>query len=202
MEKQNIFSGKKAGVLTVFMIGVVCAIVVVSSSLNSGVLDDDKSWHVIYEYTPLTPLGAEGSPTGGGILEIFFINSSSSAATDYATNTSSTLEDWCTAAGLGWENADDFSCELAHSVNFDVVVRVRGNASQCKRDTTWFSTDLKVEWTCADLGVGADTAMTGLVTMNNSDFTYLYMNFYDAGPFTLSKDETNTITSIKFSAYY
>jgi len=140
-----------------------------------------------------------------GILAIYIINHTASPDEAYNENVSYTLQDWCNASDLGYCNADDSDVELAYDTSFDIVVRVRGEADHCKRDTTWWDSDLKVEITSADLSISADTGATGVVSHNVSGSTFLYMNFYEdnsGSGFTLSKDETNEITSIKFSAYY
>jgi hypothetical protein len=160
-----------------------------------------KSWHVIWESNLVSAAEANPGAGAGGILEIYFYPHDADPATTYTENTTATLE----AASLGWANADNFNTELEHSTLFDVVVRVRGNETMCDRGGNWFPADLKVEWTSADLSIGADTAMTGVITLNNTALPYLYMNFYDnngAAGFTLAKDGSATISSIKFSAYY
>ena len=161
----------------------------------------EPSWHIVFEGN-LAQAG-EGDPgTGaGGILEIFFYPHTATPGTTYAENNSATLE----AASLGWANADDFNVELPHSTAFDPVVRVRGNKTQCWRVDKFYDSDLRVRWTCTDLGVSSDTVMTGVVTYNNTSADFLWMNFYHQGSgsgFTLSKDQTASIQSIKFEAYY
>jgi hypothetical protein len=165
-------------------------------------VNDGKTWHVLFEGNLASAAEADPGAGAGGILEIYLINHTDAVTTQ---NTTATIEGWCDAAGLGYASADDFNTELAHSVAFDVCVRVRGNATQCKRGAIWHGGDLKVEWTCSGLSVGADTAMVGAITYNNTGASYLWMNFEDdnsnAG-FTLPKDASYDITSIKFSAYY
>lgn len=206
MEEKKIVNKKKAGVRAGLVIALVMGMMFVYTTLPVPQIKmDERGWHVVWEGN--LAQAAEGNPGSGagGILEIFFINHTASPATCYDTNSSSDMEAWCTAAHLGYTSADDFNTELAHSVAFDVVVRVRGNHTQCYRTDKFYHTDLKVEWTCAGLSIGADTAMTGVVSYNNSGGTYLYMNFYSNGGgsgFTLSKDQSIAITSIKFSAYY
>ncbi|MDH7506267.1 MAG: hypothetical protein QHH15_00565 [Candidatus Thermoplasmatota archaeon] len=200
MKKESRSVVKKAGVVTFLVIGFICGISIVAM-LDTSLKPPLKTWHVVSEFKPGFPLGDEANPVGGGILEIFFHPHSSTPGTTYAVNDSSVLE----SASYAWANADNFNLEIPHTVTFDVVVRVRGNRTQCWRNNMWWDSDLKVEWTCADFGVSTDTLMTGVVTANNTGYSYLYMNWYDnnnGAGFSLSKDEIVNIQSIKFSAYY
>ena len=161
-------------------------------------------------WTPNNPLYAEANPGAGasGILEVFFINHS--AANDYKdVNNSATLETWCTANGLGFANADDTEVDLAHSTSFDVVVRVRGNATHCKHDAVWFDSDLNVTITWSDEGYTDEqpdgNTTNGVAAFNTSGFDFLYVNFYwdnDGSGYTLTKGDTSEIASIEFAAYY
>lgn len=199
---------KKAGIRIGLVVALVMGMSFAYIALPMPKLIQDEyteSWHIVWE-GPLTAL-AEANPGEGvgGILEVFITNHSATPDTTYLQNTSATIEGWCTAAGFGYATADATNIDTAHSTAFDVVVRVRGNETMCDRDGDWFDADLKVEWTCADLSVGADTAMTGVVTLNNTGLNYLYMNFYDdnsGSGYTIGKGDTVEITSIKFSAYY
>lgn len=197
----KITNKKKAGFRAGFIIALVIGMTFAYLTLPTPKLDT-KSWHIVWEGNMAQADEANPGAGAGGILEIFFINHTDAVTTQ---NTSATIEGWCDAAGLGYVSADDFNTELAHSVAFDVCVRVRGNETMCDRGGNWFPADLKVEWTSADLGIGADTAMVGVVSYNNTAANYLWMNFEDdnadAG-FTLPKDASYDITSIKLSAYY
>lgn len=202
MEKK--YKGKtKAGILLMFIIGIICTMTIVA---NMGFQEvEPKSWHVIYEWTPLTPLGAENSTLGagaGGILEIFFYPHAADPATTYSNNNSATLE----SGSLAWSSEDDFNKEIVHTTKWDFVCRVRGNNTQCWRTDKWWDTDLKVEWTASGGGVSAGplNLTTGYVTANSTGNSFLWMNFVDnnghAG-YAVNKDGTCTVSSIKFSYY-
>jgi len=184
------------------IIGVMFCLIWMGAGPYPQLRDDGKSWHIIWEGSFGQAAEAELTSGAGGILEIFFVNHSGSALTE---NTSATIEGWCDDNGLGYASADDFNVELAHSTLFDVGIKVRGNKTQCWRSDKFYDTDLRVRWTSADLSVGADTAMTGVILDNSTDNTYLWMMFYDdnsGSGFSLSKDASVDITSIKFEAYY
>ncbi|MBE3095396.1 MAG: hypothetical protein IMZ52_10230 [Actinobacteria bacterium] len=204
MKEKKSHSFLKAGAfMTCLVIGVVSGFIF--SNVNNVVIQTpvyQKSWHLI-------PLASEANPGAGigGILEVYFINYT--AGITPTSNTTATLESYSATRGWqGWNNTDNFRQRMNTST-FYVVVRVRGNASMCKR-TVWQDTDLRVRWTCADLSIGADTVMERVITKNTSTDTFIWINFYDdnsnAG-FALTKantwpDNPITISSIKLEAYY
>jgi hypothetical protein len=205
MTPKNLGILKGSILFSAFVVSFVCA-VVVTSNMQTAVIQPketyQKSWH-------LEAVAGEGNPGAGagGILEIFFINYT--AGKTPTSNSSTVLESYSKNIGWqGWNNTDNFRQRVNLST-FYIVVRVRGNATQCNRTTFWQDTDLRVLWTCADLGIGADTVMERVVTQNGTG-SYLWVNFYDdnsnAG-FHLDKSNTwpdnpVNITSIKFEAYY
>lgn len=196
---------KAGGLLTCLVVGVVCAMMIVTN-ISSPIIETQvpqKSWHLI-------PLAGEANPGAGkgGILEIFFINYT--AGTVPWVNASATMEGWAATIGWnGWNNTDNFRQRVNLST-FYIVVKVRGNATQCKRGAAFYDSDLRVRWTCADLSIGADTVMERVVKFNQSGSPFMYINFYDdnsnAG-FVLDKantwpDNPVDITSIKLEAFY
>jgi len=196
----------KAGV----QLGLVLLIAGVLIWANIGMTPETKEETMSWKPIQLYIIGQEADPGSGnsGILGVYFINHS--VANDYKdVNSSDTLESWCNASGLGYANADNQEIDLAHSTAFDIVVRVRGNSTVCKRDSTWWDTDLNVTITWSD-GSLSDAQPDGQTTsatadFNTSSYTYLYVNFYwdnsDSG-FTISKGDTSEIASIEFAAYY
>lgn len=223
--------------VSILVIGMVFGFVAIysnvlytSTNLNSGIMDGtildeiidplellkpqeeyQKSYKVVWE-GDLAALAAEGDPGAGatGFLSVYFHPHQADNMTSYMENSSSNLETNCTNADLGFANADDTEVDLKHSTEFDVLFRVRGNATNCKVGAVWFDSNIKIQWTCADLSVGADTELLvstsdGRWTANNTDYTYLYLNYWDdnAGAgFTITQDQTIEITSIKLLAYY
>jgi len=202
---------RKAGYKVGLVLGIFFMLVWASVGPYPHVVptDDGKSWHVIWKGS--LAQAAEATPAAGasGILEIFIINHT--ADHFYAEeNTSATLEGHCTANGLGFVNADNQELDIAHTTDFDIVVRVRGNATNCQRGAAWFDTDLNVTLTYSD-GSESDAQPDGRTTFpnaafNTSSYTYLYVNFYwdDSGGsgYSISKGATSEIESIEFAAYY
>ena len=202
-------AGFRLGLISVLVIGMLVGI---SSEVYNFGLEQDPdtgSWHVIWEGSLADAAEADPGAGNSGFLSVYFHPHQADIG-GYLENSSSNLETNCTDAGLGFANADDTEVDLAHSTEFDCVFRVRGSAANCKVGDTWYDTNLKVQWTCAGLSVGADTELTlgageAKTTANNSDYTYLYMNFFDTNSgsgFTITQDQTIEITSIKLLAYY
>jgi hypothetical protein len=203
------YGNKKAGVKlgTVLGIFTIVCLLIFTAPQPKVEYKKDRSWHVIWEGNFAEAAEADPGAGNSGILNIYFINLTSPPEATFETNASATMEGWCTANGLGYANADDFNVELAHSVNFMVGIKVRANRTHAYRDTMFYHTDVRVRWTSADLGVGADTVMSVAIndnlTLASNDF--IWLTFYDdnsGSGYSLSKDETNQITSIKLEAYF
>jgi len=196
----------KARVLKpILLVGIITGIIWASAGPYPKLLQDEgKSWHVLWEGSFVEAAEADPGAGNSGILEVFIYPHDGDPGTTYAENNSATLE----AASYGWANADDSEIDIPHSTEFDIVIRVRGNATHCKRDTDWHHTDLKVEISSdANLNpqISGLTEMTGVVSRNDSGDPYLWMNFYinNAGSgYTIAKSATAEIDNIKFSAYY
>jgi len=126
-------------------------------------------------------------------------------------NDSSILETWATDNGLGYTDSDDFNIEIEHSVDFDIVVRIRGNRTMCDNPAgAHVDANLRVNISsagAANLDIDALTAMTAVITQNDSACEYIWMNFnlkvdQAAGKLNIDRDQTADITAIVFSAYY
>ena len=199
---KTFFSGKlKAGIISSVLVGVICGLVVMAN-VDLNPVSEVRGWQMIDDWKWL----GEGDPGAGasGILEVFFINhSATNAYTNF--NTSTTLEGWCTAAGLGYAEADDFNLEISYNVVFDIVVKVRVNKTHCWNGTAFIDAYVRMNITSTDLGISADSAMEKAVLYNNTGQDYIWLMFYydfsDSGT-SISRDETADITSIKLEAYY
>ena len=169
-----------------------------------------RSWHVIWEGTLSDLVRAEASPAVGasGIIEVFFPNATVTPNATYSINTSSVIESWCTSARLGYTSSNGSVLDIAHSTPFIVLVRVRGNTSDCGDGAEFRAEWLRVNVTsCALLGM-TDHWTFGVVTRNVSTDPFIWMNFYINGSyvtgsdFTLTKDTSCTLSVIRFEAYY
>ena len=227
---------KAGGSKPIFKVGLVIMIVIgfvygiagnnimlqTSVDLTSDIIEeiiepDDgytKSWKTVWEGS-LSALAAENATISvaginqSGILSVYFHPHQTDIG-GYLENSSDNLETNCTDAGLGFANEDAIEIDLAHSTTFDTVVRIQGNNTNCKVGGVWYDTNVKVQWTCAGLGVAGDTELTlgageAKTTANDTTNTYLYMNFFDdnsGSGFTISQDQTIEITSIKLLMYF
>ena len=210
-ESKNKHFGKKAGISWGIVSGIIIATLLLYNTMPVPVMvptDDGKSCHIVFEGNLVQAAEANPGAGVGGILEVFFVNKSVNPTTDYARNDSSIFETWATAAYLGYASADDFNLEIAHSVDFTILIRVRGNETMCDNASGNFKdTYLRVNITSANLNINALTAMTPVITYNDTARPFILMNFYldqDAGAANLNiaRDETAQITAIVFSAYY
>jgi len=201
-------SSKKAGIVhsTVkagAVIGIFVSLIWAGTGFIPKPVVDEQGWHIVWEGN--FAQAAEANPGAGasGILEIFFVNHSASNVTE---NTSATVEGWCDDNNLGYASADDFDVEIAHSVTFDIAIKVRANQTNAYRTDKFFDSDVRVRMTSSDLGISADTVLTGHVLQNDSSDSFIWMMFEtkgsDTNGFSLTKDESNDITSIKFECYY
>jgi hypothetical protein len=171
-------------------------------------VNDEKGWHIIFDGN--LAQAAENNPGAGasGILQLFFPNHSADPGNAYDENTSATIEGWCTANMPGktpYSSSDDFNLELDHTTTFDFIIKVRVNKTHAWNGTAFIDAWVRVNWTSADLGIGADTGMTGVILTNDSSDNYIWMMFYDTNGgsgFSLSKDQSADITSIKLEVYY
>ena len=205
---------KKAGVSLGIISGLVITMMLVYSLSTTTTLeivptDDGKSWHIIFEGNLAQAAEADPGAGAGGILGVYFVNHS--AAYTYTANDSSTFETWATAAGLGYANADDFNLEIDHSTDFNIVVRIRGNRTMCDNPAAaHVDANLRVNLSsagAANLDIDALTAMTPVITQNDSGCEFIWMNFnlkvdQAAGKLSIDRDQTADITAIVFSAYY
>lgn len=170
----------------------------------------ERSWHVIWEGALSDLVRSEASPTVGssGILEVFFPNATTTPNLSYSINTSSVIESWCLSARLGYTSSNGSTLDIAHSTPFNVLVRVRGNASDCGDGAVYRAEWLRVNITsCASLGM-TDQWTFGVITRNVSTDPFIWMNFYINGSyvggtdFMLTKDTSCTLSIIRFEAYY
>jgi len=208
MEKEKPkYKQVRYGIVVALVIGMMVSYM----TLPHPVLEQDedtKSWHIVWQGSLAQAAEADPGNESSWILSIY-LHPHQTDIGGYLENSSSNLETNCTDAGLGYANADDTEVDIAHSTSFDIVVRVRGEADHCKVGGVWFDTNLRVTVDGTNLG-GTDEVLTldageAKTTANNSDYTFLYMNFFHtkAGAgFTISQDQTIEVGEIFFEAYY
>jgi len=196
----------RKGVRYGLVIAIVFSVLFVVALNPQITIQKDQEGYATIKFNFPVVLGAEADPGLGksGILSVYFINYTA-AQSPPTTNDSADLEAWAANVGyVGYNNTTPFQQKLKHSTTFAILVRVRGNATNCKRGANWQDTDLNVTWRCDDFTVADGTSMTGYVSYNNSGDEYLYMNYWDTNSgagYSLNKDQSVTIDNIKFDAF-
>lgn len=192
---------KKMTFGTLLLVGIICSMLVATQ-----VLMPFAGWHTIAS-------AADGNPGTGasGVLEIFIYTHQAVPATAYAANLSS-VSPLCYAS----RNTLNGSCtgNVPYATTFDIVVKCRYNATHAYNTTgsVWMLTWVKALITCANLGVGADTALTSVTTncvQIGKNATYMWVNYWiadsDAGAgagFTITHGQVVNVTSFKMQAYF
>ena len=215
-------SAIRSGLIVAIIISMLTWALIVPYTPTIELNDDgtpSMSWHTIWK-GDMTALAEYALGAGtSGILEVFFANNTAFPNNTYSINNSATIEGWCTTWKLGYTSADDFYTELAHTVSFDIVVRVRANKTVCANATDDYGVfngaRLRVNITSASLSLGTLTPLIRVETYNDTTpliDPYMYCNFWInwtggtytpvATGFQIAPDSTNTITEIRFEAYY
>lgn len=180
------------------VVGMLIAMQVVPNAVN-------RNWGTVS--------AADGNPGAGasGVLEIFIYAHQAVPATAYAANLSSASPS-CYAS----RNTLNGACtgNVPYATAFDIVVKCRYNVTHAYNTTgsVWEITWVKALITCANLAVGADTALTSVTTncvQIGSNATYLWVNYWiadaNAGAgagFTITHGQVVNVTSFKMQAYY
>ena len=191
---------KKASII----FGFVVAFLLVMSNIQLQ-LNNEGSWKIVWDGNLVS--AAENDPGSGasGFLEFFIINHSATPATAYNENDSAVLEGWCTAANLGYASADNFNIEVAHSVTFDIVVRVRFNKTNCWDGAKFIGSRTRVNITCSGDLVISDVTGTNVESYNNTGQNFIWINVYwDNGGagYSINADDTFDVSEISIEAKY
>jgi hypothetical protein len=214
--------GLRAGLIVSIVVGLLMWSFIVPYAPTIDQIKDtnqevEKSWHTVWE-GDLAALASEYALAAdtSGITEIFFHNNTAFPNNTYSTNNTYALEADCNASHLGFASADDFYTELAHSTYFDIAVRIRANKTICANATDEYGVfngaRLRVNITSASLSLGTLTPLIRVETYNNTAGAYMYCNYWInwtggtytpvATGFQIAADSSNTITEIRFEAYY
>ena len=199
-------SRKKAGVSVGTIIAIFAiAFILIFSMPSPRLVNEDGSWQIIWSGNLVS--AAENNPGAGatGFLEFFVINHTASPDTVYAQNTSTTLETWCDAVNLGYASADEFNIEIAHSVTFDLLCKVRFNKTHAWNGTAFIDSDTRVNITCTGDVTIADETGTNVVGHNDSGLDYIWINVYwdnSGSGYSINKDDTFDVTEISIEAKF
>ncbi len=135
---------------------------------------------------------ADPGAGASGLLEVLIVNHTNHPS--YSSNVTS-----ADSAVYGWGNADGFSVEIPWGETFDIVVQARGNDSYTSLDYA----NMRVNITSSDLGISTDAAMSEYEVASNSNYIWgQYVIDNGGSGYTISRDETASISSIKLQCYY
>lgn len=156
--------------------------------------------------TLLLDLGEYAAAAGAtSWLEIYAYPHTETANTTFAENTSATLE----SASLAYADTDGWSDDLVANTEFDIVVRVRYNATHA-----WNSTLGDWDWnrTRCNITISGDETLTAELMYrvptddNQPQANFLYENFWlnksDGTGFQIGPDGTITVSKIYIWAKY
>lgn len=143
-----------------------------------------------------TAMAEYGLPAGeSGWLEIYIMPHDTSPATTYDENTSATLE----GNALTYADTDGWTKTIDSETLFDIVVRVRVNATHARNATMFklnrINCSLNVSGDFATGSDFSDVDGTPIETANNSAWNFIYVNFYwDNSGSGYSVDDDGTLT--------
>lgn len=156
------------------VLGIVFVLILATTSMQ--IVHDDDGDLKLEMQTALAEyagLAAEDS----GFLEIIIYPTDGSPAVTYAENNTATLE----AGALAYFDTDGWTGSIDSNTPFDIIVRVRGNASDMKNATMFKDSRCRVTLNVTgDWWVGSDISEYGtcVVTQNSSSDDFIWMNFY------------------------
>lgn len=202
---------KKAGRRNIAIIVLVVAGMVwaAGSGMFPSIVQNPETfeWQVVWKGNLATAAEADPGSGATGFLEIFTHNHEADPGTAYAENSSATLE----GDSLAYASADNFNEEMDSETAFDFVVRARFNRTHCYDADHFDGSRCRVKVTIssddwADGESISDVEGTAVESANNSDYNYIYINFYwnadDNNGYQLSDDGTITVTEISIEAKF
>jgi hypothetical protein len=176
--------------LTLIVIGAVCGLMLmVNMNPVTTTVMPREEWKLLAT--------GEGNPGAGagGVLEILVYPTSLDPGNDYDTNLSN-----ATAFCYGDNLNSALTGDCPYNTDFDLIVRCRANYTQAYNVTgsNWEISWLRANLTCADLSIGADTAMTIIEIANNTDYIWFncYINNGGAG-YQITHGQQVNVTSYK-----
>jgi len=189
---------KAGGMLSFICIGFI-AVLLLLSNTGDVIVEQvirERQWQLV-------PMGDAAVASGqSGILRVY-IHIHNLSATPYNLNlsVSNTNQVW----GYADANNTHISDNINYSEAFDIVYKVRWNATHCLNGTVF-----NLDWIRGNLTVHAfsvaDQAMAEQnITGCNTDSTYIWVHYYDnnsGSGYTISRGQNVTHFWGNFSAYY
>ena len=186
--------------LTCIVIGAVCALMLMSTSDPTQIITSfgQRGWNIIAS-------AEEGGGTvgvaAGGVLQVYVWKHAAVPAATYNTNLSNASAD-CYA----WANNLNAAMtgNVPYGTAFDILYKIRVNVSECYNTTssTWMTAWARMNITCANLGIAADSAMVGVQITTTG--TFMWMNYYinnGGAGYTITHGQQVNITNAKLQCW-
>jgi hypothetical protein len=148
---------------------------------------------------------ADADPGAGssGIINVFIYPHSANPGADYATNLTegNAYAHFPTPGGLNRALEGD----VPYDTEFDIIVLARFNTTHAYNSSgsTWETSWTRANMTCADLGIGALTAMTGVQTATSGDYMWVQFYLNNAGSgYTITHGASVNVTALVVQAYF
>jgi len=186
--------------LTCIVIGAVSALMLLSTSDIPQIISSygARGWNTI---ASAQEGGGTVGAAAGGVLQVYIWKHTGTPAAVYNANLSNVSAD-CYA----WANNLNAAMtgNVPYGTAFDIVYKIRVNVSEAYNTTgsRWMTAWVRSNITCANLAIGADTAMVGIQIINNTNF--MWMNFYinnGGAGYTITHGQSVNITSYKMQCW-
>lgn len=195
---RKVFLG--SAMFTFIIIGAVCGFLFLSTSDIPEVIQSfgARGWNTI---ASAQEGGGSLGAAAGGVLQVYVWKHAANPAATYNTNLSNASAD-CYA----WANNLNAAMtgNVPFGTTFDLVYKIRVNVSECYNTTgsTWMTAWVRMNITCANLGIGALSAMTEVQITTTA--TWMWCNFYinnGGAGYTITHNQQVNITSAVLQCY-
>ena len=157
------------------IVGAVCAMMLLATTDVEQVVTSigQRGWNNI---ASAQEGGGSLGAAAGGVLQVYIYAHQAVPGTAYASNLTNVTGALCYAQANNLNSA--MTGNVPYGTTFDLVYKIRVNVSEAYNTTgsTWMTAWVRSLITCADLSIGADTAMVGVSIA--TDATWMWMNFY------------------------
>jgi len=175
------------------------AVLLISTNVFGPIAEKQVQEMKAKEWIPVPLADAVDGDGNTGFITGYIYPHEADPGTAYASNLST---------GTAYEYSNDLNTsmtgETPYDTTFDLVVKMCINDSHAYNtsDSSWELGWVNATATCADLSIGADTAMTEVSIGNGTYmFVHYYLNNGGAG-YQISHGETYNVTNYEFWAYH
>lgn len=169
---------RKAGIRSGVVATLMILIFVLSITMPQPVIINEPEWHIIWKGNAASAAEANPGTGASGWLATFQLNYSVAevpALTSNATNGS--YDGWSNVSG--YQNVDNKNKDLASESGNYFVARARFNKTHAWKSTIFDDSRCSIRLTTSGFNTDvADVEGTKVVSMNNTGYDYIYINFY------------------------